>query len=153
MSVLQMHFQALVCSLVSRNLQLPVGRDWVTKLLISCNFLFASVGGSTNGDHQLLPVSCHSQLAQKGRQPWEWLWLWLSTELQPKEAGAIENSLPIGHHFWLSLYIQFDPVAAGSQCTTSPYPLRQLCWQAVWFLEWHATFKNGLLLQRMLLSD
>ena len=73
-----------------------------------------------------------------------------------RRAGAIENSLLVGHHFWLSSFttsIQFDPVAAGSQRTTSPYPMRQLCSQAVWFLEWHATRKNGLLLQRMLLSD
>ena len=107
----------------SRNLQLPLGRGRVTKPLISCNFLFASVGGSTNGDHQLLPVSCHSQLAQKGRQPWEWLWL--STELQPKEAGAIENSLPIGHHFWLSLF------------TTSIYSLTQ--WLLVCSVPYHRT--------------
>ena len=68
-------------------------------------------------------MSCHSQLARKGRQPWEWLWLWLFTELQPKEGWS--------HWKLIARRTPFLAFLVHSQYTVWP--------SGCWFAAYHIT--------------
>lgn len=96
------------------------------------------------------PVGCHSQMAQKGRQPWE-----------PSQGFSVRGTEPSKAHcqkdtiFGSPSSLPVHSLTQWPLVHSTPrhcHPMKQFVPRPCRILEWHAD-QNGLLLQRMLPRD